>query len=88
MSQALECVPSGAVDRLWTLSRETFKTEMDKALSKYTLRTVSTSVENCNENLDWYEWDVEAPGGTAGVVRTADDGTQISRSSRSQHTSA
>lgn len=73
---------------LWTLSPETFKTEMGKTLNKYTLRTVSTSVENCNENLDWYEWGVEAPGGTAGVVRIAGNGTQISRSSRSQHTSA
>lgn len=69
---------------LWTLSRETFKTEMDKALSKYTL----AKIENYNENLDWYEWGVETPGGTAGVVRIAGDGTQISRSSRPQHTSA
>ena len=62
VSQALKQVPGGVVDPPSSL--ETFKTKMDKAVSKYNFRPVSTFVENCNENLDWCGWDcmgVEAP---------------------------
>jgi len=48
--QALKPVPRGVVGP--PLSLDTFITKMDKALSEYNFRPVSTSVENFSGNPD------------------------------------